>query len=53
MVLKRGVGVADGDQDEEEKERPQQLHQEMDLGEWRGEAGEMGGGSGSRTMPDS
>lgn len=33
MVLKWGVGVADGHQDEEEKERPQQLHQELDLRE--------------------
>lgn len=42
MVLKRGVGVADGDQDEEEKERPQQLHQEMDLGEWQKRRGSGG-----------
>lgn len=41
MLLEWGVGMANGHQDEEEKERPQQLHQKLDLrgqnrlGEWR------------------
>lgn len=41
MLLEWGMGMANGHQDEEEKERPQQLHQELDLrgqnrlGEWR------------------
>lgn len=48
VVLKGGVGVADSHQDEEEKERPQQLHQELDLGEGRkrcGSGAQRGGGT--------
>lgn len=41
MLFEWGMGMANGHQDEEEKERPQQLHQKLDLrgqnrlGEWR------------------